>query len=94
MDDIVDYRPYLENDHKVYVEVLADFDKEGNIRPVSFVWEDGNNYEIDRILDKRPAASQKAGGAGIRYYVRVRNKQTYMFMEESHGVTRWFMERK
>ena len=94
MDDIVDYRPYLENDNKVYVEVLADFDTEGNIRPVSFVWEDGNTYEIDRILDKRPAASQKAGGAGIRYYVRVRSKSTYMFMEESHGVTKWFMERK
>ena len=94
MSEIVDYRPYLENDNKVYVEVLADFDTEGNVRPVSFVWEDGNTYEVDRILDKRPAASQKAGGAGIRYYIRVRGKETYMFMEESHGVTKWFMERK
>jgi len=94
MDEIIDYRPYLENDYKVYVGVNAFIDPSGNIEPVSFVWEDGNTYEIDKIIDKRPAASLKAGGAGIRYSVKVRNKQTYMFLEESHGVNRWFMERK
>ena len=51
---------------KVYVEVTAKFDTEGNITPLSVTWEDGTVYEIDRILDKRRAASIKAGGIGMR----------------------------
>jgi hypothetical protein len=86
-----------ENAFKVYVPVLASFDEYGNIMPVSFVWEDGHSYSIDRIIDKRPAYSPVAGGAGIRYTIRVRHRQTYMYLEEEHGKggkTRWFMERK
>jgi hypothetical protein len=94
MNDIVDYTPYMENDYKVYVCVLAVFDTDGNIKPVSFVWEDGNKYEIDRIIDIRRAASLKAGGAGLRYSVRVKSKQTYMYLEETKGAYRWFMERR
>lgn len=75
---------------KVFVSVLADFDADGNLIPISFVWEDGRRYTIDRILDVRRAASLKAGGCGIRYTCRVRGKQTYLFREED----RWFMERK
>lgn len=75
---------------KVFVSVLADFDADGNLIPVSFVWEDGRRYTIDRILDVRRAASLRAGGCGIRYTCRVRGKQTYLFREED----RWFMERK
>ena len=44
---------------KVYVEVTAKFDTEGNITPLSVTWEDGTVYEIDRILDKRRAAILK-----------------------------------
>jgi hypothetical protein len=74
------------------VQALNEVD--GSIRPLSFIWEDGNSYEIDKIIDVRPAASLKAGGAGIRYTVRVKNRETYMFLEESKGVSRWFMERR
>ena len=94
MNEIIDYRPYMENDHKVYVTVMASVDELGNIEPVSFVWEDGKSYEIDRITEKRPAASLKAGGAGMRYSVKVQSRDTYMFLEENHGQYRWFMEKK
>ena len=93
-NDIVDYKPYMETDAKVYVDVNEDRLKDGKVLPLSFKWEDGNRYEIDRILDIRPAASLKAGGAGLRYTVRVKHKETYMFLEEYGGVTKWFMERK
>ena len=66
-----------------YVAVLAQFDAEGGIRPVCVVWEDGRRYEIDRILDVRPAASLKQGGAGIRYTCRIRGRVRYLFLEES-----------
>lgn len=84
----------MTNDFKVYVGVNADFFSDGRILPRSFVWDDGNCYKIDRIIDVRRAASLKAGGAGLRYTVRVKNREAYMFLEECSGTGRWFMERK
>ena len=85
---------YLTNDVKVYVEVIAVYSADGDIWPQSFVWEDGRHYEVDRIISVCPAASLKAGGVGMRYSVRVRGRQTFMFLEEDNGVSRWFMERR
>ena len=94
MSSIVDYKPYMDCDYKIYVEVNEDRQTDGQVLPRSFVWEDGRRYEIDRVKDVRPAASLKAGGAGLRYTVMVRNREVYMFLEEDGRVSRWFMERK
>ena len=75
---------------KVYVEVTAKFDTEGNITPLSVTWEDGTVYEIDRILDKRRAASLKAVGIGMRYTCRILGQRSYLYYEEP----RWFVEGK
>lgn len=75
---------------KVYVSVLAEFNTEGILTPISFVWENGKRYIIDKVLDVRRAASLKAGGMGMRYTCRVCGRQTYLYQEED----RWFMERK
>lgn len=75
---------------KVFVEVIAKFDIEGNIIPLSIKWETGKIFEIDRILNKRRAASLKAGGQGIRYTCKIEGKETYLFYEEP----RWFVEAK
>jgi hypothetical protein len=77
---------------KVYVAVNADFSDDGRISPLSFVWEDGRKFEVDRILDTRPMASLKAGGFGTRYTIRVLGKETYMWLEDSGN--KWFMEGK
>jgi hypothetical protein len=58
------------------------------------VWENGVRYDIDKVIDIRPAASMKAGGTGIRYTIRAKNRETYMYLEEERGVSKWFMERK
>ena len=79
-----------DNPYKVYVAVNVRFDPDGSLYPQSFVWEDETEYTIDRVLDVRPAASRKAGGAGIRYTCMVMGKQTSLYREED----RWFMERK
>jgi len=92
--NIIDHSPYMANDFKVYVDVNEDRLKDGKVVPLSFVWEDGCRYGIDRVLDIRPAASLKAGGAGLRYTVRIRHRETYMFLEEDGNVSKWFMERK
>ena len=76
----------MEKSPKVYVEVTAVFDPEGNLRPQFIRWEDGTVYEIDRVLHVCRAASLKAGGAGIRYTVRIQNRETYLFLEETAGL--------
>lgn len=78
----------MEGDHKVYIAVKAQYDELGNILPLSLKWSDGREYEIDRVIDVRKAASMKAGGIGTRYIVRIRNRERLLWLEE----TRWFME--
>jgi hypothetical protein len=75
---------------KVFVHVNADFTKEGALQPLSFVWEDGARYEIDRVFEHKKSASLKVGGQGMRYRCRVQGKDIYLFLEDG----RWFMEGK
>ncbi len=84
---------------KTYVEVHVEFREDGRMRPVCLIWEDGRVYEIDRVLDVRPAAAERSGGRGDRYTVRVNGRDTYLFFEHgidpgSRIVGRWFVERR
>lgn len=84
---------------KTYVQVNADVDPDGNIHPNHIIWRDGRRLEIDRVLDVQPRASLKAGGAGLRFTVRILGKQTYLFQEDTPMADtltrfRWFVEEK
>ena len=84
---------------KVYVDVTARFNSEGVLIPLSLTWEDGEEFEIDRVTDIRQAAAMKAGGQGDRYTIWVSGKQSYLFFERNHSLTgnnlgRWFVERR
>ena len=88
-----------ENGIKVYVQVKVDFREDGVMLPRRIVWEDGREYEIDRVTDIRQASAMRAGGQGDRYTVRIGGKQSYLFFERSPNQTgncigRWFVERK
>ena len=76
---------------KVYVEVHAVFTMDGRLLPVSFTWEDGQRYKIDRITECARCASMKAGGTGMRYTCIVGGRECHLFYEEN---LKWFMERK
>lgn len=78
------------NDVKVYVDVDARFSKDGQLLPSAIIWEDGQRYPIDRVIDMQRCASRKAGGVGIRYTCIVGGRQSYLFYE----VDKWFVERK
>ena len=80
----------MSNSIKAYVTVGAVFSAVGNLTPKYIIWEDGRQFEIDRIIDVRRAASLKAGGAGIRYTIRIGGTETFLFLED----TRWFVERR
>jgi hypothetical protein len=75
---------------KVFVDVTVICTKDGEMKPVSFIWEDGRKFEIDRVFEHKNAASLKVGGQGIRYRCRVMGKEVYMFYENG----KWFMEGK
>ena len=52
---------------RVYVEVEVQFISGGSMRPRALIWRDGRKYEIERILDVRPARRSLADRAtGIR----------------------------
>ena len=75
---------------RVYVEVAAVFTPEGQVMPRYVRWEDGTLFTVDRVVDIRKAAATKAGGCGLRYTVRIRGRQTYLFLDGD----RWFVEGK
>ncbi len=79
----------MEN-RKVYVDVMAEFSKEGVLTPKSFRWEDGSVYEIEKIRDMRRVASLKAGGVGMRYICMVCGRESSLYYEDNN---QWFMVR-
>jgi hypothetical protein len=76
-----------DNPNKVYISVKAVSHQDGRLQLVSFLWEDGCEVAIDRVIDARRAASLKGGGVGMRYTCMVQGKQTYLFWDEA----RWFI---
>lgn len=72
---------------KLYVDVLAMFDIQGEITPVKIRMEEGA-FKVDKIVDVCNAASLKSGGAGIRYTCYIAGRLSYLFLEE----TKWFLE--
>lgn len=80
-----------------YVGVTVAFDESGRMFPRSILWEDGQVYAIDRVLDMRPSFSQKSGGQGDMYTVMIGSHQGHLFFERSTesftgSPGRWFVE--
>ena len=76
--------------YKKYVEMIVKYLEDGTIMPLAIHWNEGELYEIDRVIDMRPCASLKAGGAGIRYTCLIQGHRKYIWLEEN----KWFVEAK
>lgn len=74
--------------HDHDVSVVARFEWDGTVTPLSFTLREGTTVSIDRVLDRRRAASLKQGGCGIRYLCRVKGRELFLFWDEE----RWFYE--
>ena len=83
---IIDER--YDNPFKVSVDVSALCSAIGDVVPISFWWEDKTIYEIDRVNGWERAASFRAGIIGMRYSIRVRGRETYIYRDDDL----WFME--
>ena len=90
MAESVKYRKVSVIYRLVYVGVELSVSPQGDVRPRTIIFEDGNKYQIDRLRQKCRAHATKVGGTGIRYTVIICNKETYLYEDDG----RWFVEAK
>ncbi len=79
---------------RVYVRIRVRISPDGTMQPLAILWDDGQEFEIDRVLDVRRAASE-AESRGMRYTVKILGKQRLLFYEDVYSETgkpRWFIE--
>jgi len=79
----------IERREKCYVEVVLDVSSEGKITPLAIYWLDGRCFCIDRVVERRYAASMKVGGHGMRYTVFIEGKPKFLWNDENG----WYVER-
>ena len=75
---------------KVFVSVIIKISPEGEILPLSIIFEDGKEYKINKLIYSQRAHATKVGGTGIRYTVVIGKQKTHLFEDEG----RWFVEAK
>lgn len=80
----------MDNVYKKYVDMIVRYFPDGTIVPLAVWWAEGELFQIDKVIDYRPCASLKAGGAGIRYTCMIQGREKYVWLEEN----RWFVEAK
>lgn len=76
---------------RIFVKVLLDVDEIGKITPRKITWPDGREFQIDRLLDIRPAPA-KSGGLGIRYICQIQGHNVPMFRDIADGY--WWCDGK
>ena len=77
---------------KVYVTVFIRVDRDGYSKPVTIEWEDGTQYHISKIIDKRQAPPRYTGGTPtIRYTVQVQGRTRELYHETFYN--KWFVEK-
>lgn len=83
----------MERYEKVYLDMLIRIDTLGRITPVGFTWENGKNYDIDRVLVRRMSPPEHVGGALTEQFVcRVCGAERAFYRETLSG--KWFVERR
>jgi hypothetical protein len=78
---------------RVNVKVLVDFGLDGNMLPVRITWPDGREFEVDRVMDVRPAPA-KSGGTGLRFTCRIRGREVplYFGADKTGKVIAWWCD--
>ena len=71
-----------------FVDVIALMPTTGKVIPRSIIWETGQIFEIDKILEIKRQASTKGGGAGIKFTCQIKGQRKSIFLK---GYT-WFIE--
>jgi len=77
-----------------YISVVADYAVDGTVRPVSIMFEDGPAFRVDRVISATHMSSTKTDGEETRYYVRIGDREHYLFFEDAREgkASRWFVQ--
>lgn len=67
---------------KLYVNVIAKFDKEGMITPMILEWRDGLLYDVEKVVAISECPSKRHGGQGAHYKVQIGTKQAILSFED------------
>ena len=78
---------------KVYVAVTVHFTMDGKVLPMSFIWEDGQVYQIEKVKNVCQLDDRDFGGFRTMYICQVKGRVTHLYYESGPG-GRWFLERK
>jgi len=89
-------RAESETADREYVSVIADYSRDGAIKPVSIRLADGPAFAVDKVLSVTHMSSTKHNGAETRYYVRIGDREHYLYFEdiEENRQPRWFVYRE
>ncbi len=79
---------------KQYVAMDVHYTEDGELKPTLLYWPDGKVYRIEKILEVKPGASMKVGGAGMRYTIRVSGEDRSYTRDLYLVDNRWFVEVK
>jgi len=75
---------------KLYVNVIAKFDKDGTITPMTLEWKDGLLYDVERVRTLGECPSRRAGGQGVHFMVQIVGRPAILSFEDPC----WFIGRK
>ena len=75
---------------KVCVEVTAKFSREGGVRPLSLVWEDGRTLSVDKVKAVEHAPARVGALLPVRYTCVILGKERWLYFEPERQ--RWFVE--
>ena len=75
---------------RVNVETDVRFGREGGLRPLWLIWEDGRKFEIDRVKRVDRAPSQAGSVLPVRYTCVVEGKEKRLYFEPERMA--WFVE--
>lgn len=67
--------------HRVDVDVVAHFGRDGSIVPVCVQWLDGRSFPVDEVLEAAPFSGPLRGRRSARYRVRFGRHETELYLE-------------
>ncbi len=75
---------------KINLTVTAEFQKEGGVKPLSFVWEDGRIFDVESVEKVERAPARVDALLPIRYTCFIKGKRKYLYFEPKK--LSWFVE--
>lgn len=79
-----------EEPRQIYVDMIVCYKPDGNMIPLSFIWEDGREYKVGRVINSRKGHSLKVFSPGMRYLCEKGRRRYYVYYDGE----RWYLELK